>query len=160
MHVSQGAACVDNDADILGCSGLITPSLDEMVTVAKEMERTGLKVRAQYDVEQNKTVGLVNRLIAEKDAPQCDVFWNNEIAHTIRLKRLGLTLEQIGALNRAFDQGQTPGMLARLDRMLGEQLERARVRLAELHSLEQDLQDYRRRIQERLGPPRQDEDHV
>ena len=77
-----------------------------------------------------------------------------------RLKRLGLTLEQIGALNRAFDQGQTPGMLARLDLMLGEQLERARVRLAELHSLEEDLQDYRRRIQERLGAPRQDEDHV
>ena len=37
-------AVTDNDADILGCSGLITPSLDEMVTVAKEMERTGLKV--------------------------------------------------------------------------------------------------------------------
>jgi iron(III) transport system substrate-binding protein len=54
-------------------------------------ERTGLKVHAQYDVEQNKTVGLVNRLIAEKDNPVCDVFWNNEIAHTIRLKRLGLT---------------------------------------------------------------------
>merc|ERR1719201_2374655 len=38
------SACVDNDADILGCSGPITPSLDEMVTVAKEMESTGLKV--------------------------------------------------------------------------------------------------------------------
>merc|ERR1719484_108203 len=37
-------ACVDNKADILGCSGLITPSLDEMVTVAKEMERTGLNI--------------------------------------------------------------------------------------------------------------------
>ncbi len=37
-------AVTDNDADILGCSGLITPSLDEMVTVAKEMERTGLKI--------------------------------------------------------------------------------------------------------------------
>ena len=37
-------ACVKNNADILGCSGLITPSLDEMVTVAKEMERTGLKI--------------------------------------------------------------------------------------------------------------------
>jgi len=37
-------ACVDSKADILGCSGLITPSLDEMVTVAKEMERTGLKI--------------------------------------------------------------------------------------------------------------------
>jgi len=37
-------ACKDNQADILGCSGLITPSLDEMVTVAKEMERTGMKI--------------------------------------------------------------------------------------------------------------------
>jgi 5-methyltetrahydrofolate--homocysteine methyltransferase len=31
-------------ADIIGLSGLITPSLDEMVHVAREMERTGLKV--------------------------------------------------------------------------------------------------------------------
>ncbi|CAG8445390.1 5551_t:CDS:10 [Ambispora gerdemannii] len=31
-------------ADIIGLSGLITPSLDEMITVAKEMERRSLKV--------------------------------------------------------------------------------------------------------------------
>jgi 5-methyltetrahydrofolate--homocysteine methyltransferase len=31
-------------ADLIGLSGLITPSLDEMVHVAKEMERTGFKV--------------------------------------------------------------------------------------------------------------------
>lgn len=31
-------------ADVIGLSGLITPSLDEMVHVAKEMERTGLKL--------------------------------------------------------------------------------------------------------------------
>ncbi len=31
-------------ADIIGLSGLITPSLDEMVHVAREMERTGFKV--------------------------------------------------------------------------------------------------------------------
>jgi 5-methyltetrahydrofolate--homocysteine methyltransferase len=31
-------------ADIIGLSGLITPSLDEMVHVAKEMERRGLKI--------------------------------------------------------------------------------------------------------------------
>ncbi|MFH1159705.1 MAG: methionine synthase [bacterium] len=31
-------------ADIIGLSGLITPSLDEMIHVAKEMERTGFKV--------------------------------------------------------------------------------------------------------------------
>ena len=33
-------ACVDNDADILGCSGLITPSLDEMVTLALTLTLT------------------------------------------------------------------------------------------------------------------------
>ena len=33
----------DNNADMIGLSGLITPSLDEMVTVAGEMQRLGLK---------------------------------------------------------------------------------------------------------------------
>merc|ERR1711920_844901 len=37
-------ACKDSNAEILGLSGLITPSLDEMVTVAKEMERKGMKI--------------------------------------------------------------------------------------------------------------------
>ncbi len=35
---------VKNDVDIIGLSGLITPSLDEMVTVAEEMERKGMKI--------------------------------------------------------------------------------------------------------------------
>ncbi|MCI0450517.1 MAG: methionine synthase [Chlorobi bacterium] len=34
----------EKDVDIIGLSGLITPSLDEMVHVAKEMERQGFKV--------------------------------------------------------------------------------------------------------------------
>ncbi len=33
-----------NDVDIIGLSGLITPSLDEMVQVAQEMNRRGLKI--------------------------------------------------------------------------------------------------------------------
>ena len=33
----------EENADIIGLSGLITPSLDEMVHVAKEMQRTGMK---------------------------------------------------------------------------------------------------------------------
>ena len=37
-------ACVAEEADVLGLSGLITPSLDEMVTVAKEMKRRGMKL--------------------------------------------------------------------------------------------------------------------
>jgi len=35
---------IEERADIIGLSGLITPSLDEMIHVAKEMERQGLKV--------------------------------------------------------------------------------------------------------------------
>jgi 5-methyltetrahydrofolate--homocysteine methyltransferase len=35
-------AANENDADIIGLSGLITPSLDEMVTVAEEMQRAGM----------------------------------------------------------------------------------------------------------------------
>jgi 5-methyltetrahydrofolate--homocysteine methyltransferase len=37
-------AAIDNKVDVIGLSGLITPSLDEMVHVAKEMERVGLKI--------------------------------------------------------------------------------------------------------------------
>nr|WP_194213032.1 methionine synthase [Kordiimonas pumila] len=37
-------AAKDNDADMIGLSGLITPSLDEMVTVAAEMQRAGFTV--------------------------------------------------------------------------------------------------------------------
>ena len=40
--ILQSAA--DNDADMIGLSGLITPSLDEMVTVAHEMQRAGLNM--------------------------------------------------------------------------------------------------------------------
>ncbi len=36
------AAANENDADMIGLSGLITPSLDEMVTVGEEMQRAGM----------------------------------------------------------------------------------------------------------------------
>jgi len=38
------AVAKEKGADVIGLSGLITPSLDEMVHVAKEMERTGVKL--------------------------------------------------------------------------------------------------------------------
>jgi len=49
-------------------------------------QETGIKVSATYDTEQTKTVGLVRRLIEEKGDPQADVYWNNELATTIKLK--------------------------------------------------------------------------
>lgn len=55
--------------------------------ILREFEQaTGIKVRAVYDTEASKTTGLVNRLIAEKSRPRADVFWNNEVVQTIRLR--------------------------------------------------------------------------
>ena len=48
-------------------------------------KQTGIKVRAVYDSEAVKTVGLANRLLAERSHPQCDVFWNNEEFRTRQL---------------------------------------------------------------------------
>jgi 5-methyltetrahydrofolate--homocysteine methyltransferase len=38
------ASAKEHDADIIGLSGLITPSLDEMVTMAEEMQRAGFTI--------------------------------------------------------------------------------------------------------------------
>jgi 5-methyltetrahydrofolate--homocysteine methyltransferase len=38
------STAIKKNVDIIGLSGLITPSLDEMVNVAQEMERRGLKI--------------------------------------------------------------------------------------------------------------------
>ncbi len=79
---------IEQKADIIGLSGLITPSLDEMVNVAKEMERQGFtlplliggattsKAHTAVKIEQNysgptvyvqnasRTVGVVSSLLS------------------------------------------------------------------------------------------------
>ncbi len=52
-------------------------------------EQTGVRVLAVYDVEAAKTTGLVNRLLAEMDRPQADVFWSGEFVQTLLLKENG-----------------------------------------------------------------------
>jgi len=72
---------------------VIYTSLDQVFSepILLEYEKiTGVKVRPVYDVEATKTTGMVNRLIAEKSRPKCDVFWNSEIGKTIILKRKGV----------------------------------------------------------------------
>ncbi len=83
------AAANDNDADMIGLSGLITPSLDEMVTVAGEMERaemrlplliggattskahTALRIDPAYDgpvvhvLDASRAVGVASSLMSE-----------------------------------------------------------------------------------------------
>ena len=87
---------VKEKADIIGLSGLITPSLDEMVHVAKEMQRRGLelplliggattsrqhtavKVAPEYDktvvhvLDASRAVGVVSSLLDEAGRVKLD----------------------------------------------------------------------------------------
>lgn len=59
-------------------------------------QETGIKVRPVYDNEAVKTVGLANRLLAERSHPQCDVFWGNEELRTRQLAAAGAFRETNG----------------------------------------------------------------
>ena len=50
----------------------------------------GIPVNARYDTEAAKTLGLVSAIIEEKKHPRCSVFWNNELANTVRLGQKGM----------------------------------------------------------------------
>lgn len=58
--------------------------------LAEFTKQTGIKVRAVFDSEAVKTVGLANRLLAEANHPQCDVWWSNEAFRTRQLARRGV----------------------------------------------------------------------
>ncbi len=82
----------EQDADIIGLSGLITPSLDEMVTVAEEMQRAGftlplliggattskvhtaLRIDPAYDgpvihvLDASRAVGVASQLLSDTQA--------------------------------------------------------------------------------------------
>lgn len=54
--------------------------------VLRRFEReTGIPVSIKFDTEATKSLGLINLLIAEKDRPRCDVFWNNQVLGTLDL---------------------------------------------------------------------------
>lgn len=79
-----------HDVDLIGLSGLITPSLDEMITVAREMKRqqmtipllvggattsakhTAVKIAPAYDapvihvLDASRSVGVVERLLSDE----------------------------------------------------------------------------------------------
>lgn len=90
---------------LAGCGGMPEVPKEVVVYTALDEEfskpifaaftrQTGIEVRAQYDTEATKTVGLANAIIAEGERPRADLFWNNEALHTLRLKDAGLLRPQ------------------------------------------------------------------
>jgi iron(III) transport system substrate-binding protein len=54
--------------------------------ILREFEKqSGIHPQIVFDSEAVKTVGLANRLLAEREHPQCDVFWGNEEMRTRQL---------------------------------------------------------------------------
>ena len=111
-HVGLGLAVIL----IAGCRRMRPPGREVVVYTALDRgfsepilmnfrERTGIVARAKYDTESTKTVGLVNAIRAEKNRPRCDVFWNNEIVNTIRLKHAGLLARYVSPASEAFPAG-------------------------------------------------------
>jgi 5-methyltetrahydrofolate--homocysteine methyltransferase len=62
-------AANENDADMIGLSGLITPSLDEMVTVAEEMKRSGMTMPLLIGGATTSKVHTALRISPAYDGP-------------------------------------------------------------------------------------------
>ena len=84
------ATACNNNSNVV----VVYTTVDQIFSepVLKEFESgTGITVKAVYDTEETKSTGVLNRLIAEKDNPQCDVFWSGDPVRTIVLKSKHIT---------------------------------------------------------------------
>ncbi|MGH8611267.1 MAG: extracellular solute-binding protein [Gammaproteobacteria bacterium] len=54
-------------------------------------KQTGIEVKLVPDTEETKSTGLLNRLIAEKERPQADVFWSGDPVRAAVLKAKGIS---------------------------------------------------------------------
>jgi len=68
-------------------------SLDRSITepiFEQFTKETGIRVVPEYATAITNAAGLPGAILAEKDNPRCDVFWNDTILSTILLKNEGL----------------------------------------------------------------------
>ncbi|MCP4253533.1 MAG: extracellular solute-binding protein [Candidatus Scalindua sp.] len=84
------AGCGQNDTNVV----VVYVSEDQVFSepILKDFEAdTGIRVMAVFDTEETKSTGVMNRLIAEKNNPQADVYWANEPIRAIVLKQKGIS---------------------------------------------------------------------
>jgi len=88
LVISGAIGCADERPSVV-----LYASADEYVArelIAAFEREHDIRVRFVGDTEAKKTVGLVERLRAEKDNPQADVFWSSEVFLTIELADEGI----------------------------------------------------------------------
>ncbi len=90
ISVAATIGCVPKPENALIIYSAADREFAEPIIAAYQRRNPNTEVVPQFDVESTKTVGLVTRLESESSRPRCDVFWNNEIMHTLRLESAGL----------------------------------------------------------------------
>ena len=100
---------VDKKCDIIGLSGLITPSLDEMVFVAAEMERRGLDLplliggATTYVTDASRAVGVVSNLLSATEKPRFEQATRDEYVRVREQYARGQTQKARTAIAAARD---------------------------------------------------------
>jgi len=117
------AAAIEKSADVIGLSGLITPSLDEMVHVASEMERRGMKIPLLIG---GATTSAAHTAI--KIAPH----YSGPIVHVLDASRsVPVTTSLISDENRGAYIAENEARHVRLREEYGKKKERKLLTLAE-----------------------------
>ncbi len=80
--------CLFAQADVVLYTSVDQPIAKPIID--RFTKETGIAVKLVTDTEATKSVGLAERLRAEKDRPRCDVWWGNEPFHTVNLAEEGL----------------------------------------------------------------------
>lgn len=80
--------CLFARADVVLYTSVDQPIAKPIID--KFTKDTGIAVRLVTDTEATKSIGLAERLRAEKDRPRCDVWWGNEPFHTVNLAEEGM----------------------------------------------------------------------
>ncbi len=86
--------CDDKDGSTGSKQVVVYSSVDDVFArpIAQRFEQeTGIKVLLVPDTEETKSAGLLNRLIAEKNRPQADVFWSGDPVRAAILKAKGVS---------------------------------------------------------------------
>ena len=91
LAIVATAACRRGDEAVREVTAYVSADRPFSEPVLREYERqSGVRVNVVYDTEETKSTGLANRLLAEKERPQADVFWSNEPVRTLVLKSRGV----------------------------------------------------------------------
>jgi len=131
-----GGCVPRSESDVVVYSALDEPFATPILDAFERSVDHETGVVGKFDVESTKTVGLVNEIIAEGDTPVCDVFWNNEIMHTLRLQKLGLLQPR-----RWEVQSEWPGDMIASDGTWCGFASRARVLIVNRNKIESEDDD-------------------